>query len=539
MNISFYNYENLSIEIKELMKCACSIYQIMLNKSNSPKDSLSAAIIDSYCSEEKFAYALYLAFFFTDNNWKNKLIIYKDLDIDKLLSFICLKKEDILLLEENEIIEIYKKYYQIILVKNSNKFEIIKFMNSEVIYSLFYEMFLNNTKILDDFAKKYLPYLNSFKYHKSFDDAYSYAIKNGSINTFSEMECEEKIVPDNLVAIQKSDYINLNRDKLWNLLEDIKEKFVGQEELIENLFYNIINNILIALNNGDFSSRSIIFLDGSTGTGKTAITNAISSGLNIPFVATSVTNYSATGYVGGNITDTLVSLYNSSHGDLNKAENGIIVFDEFDKLATLGTNLEMKKAVQQQLLDFLGGGKYLIKPNQNEKSIEFDTSKITFVCLGALSKLRDELSNTPNPIGFERVFASTPNSYEITPDDLVSIGLERELVGRFNTYLHTLDYTKEDLYKILTESSISPLKAFEELVKNNGKKLVIGKGVLEIIVDEAYKLKTGARSLQTIVNSIRTKYLKEILRSSNDIIYLDKDIVLEITSNTFKRIRRV
>ena len=75
-------------------------------------------------------------------------------------------------------------------------------------------------------------------------------------------------------------------------------------------------------------------------------------------------------------------------------------------------------------------------------------------------------------------------------------------------------------------------------MENNGKKLVIGDGVLEIIVDEAYKLKTGARSLQTIVNSIRTKYLKEILRSSSDTIYLDKEIVLEITGNTFKRIRR-
>ena len=62
---------------------------------------------------------------------------------------------------------------------------------------------------------------------------------------------------------------------------------------------------------------------------------------------------------------------------------------------------------------------------------------------------RRNISSVSNPIGFERVFESTHDSYEITPDDLVRIGLERELVGRFNTYLHTNDYTKEDLYKIL------------------------------------------------------------------------------------------
>ncbi len=411
-------------------------------------------------------------------------------------------------------------------------------MSSEVLYGLFYEIFWGNTKILDAFAQKFMPYLSSFKYHKSFDDAYNYALKNGSLKVLDEMAHEEASTITDLVLLEKKNYISLNSDKLWTLLEDIKKRFVGQEELAENLFYNIVNNLSIALNNGDASSRSIIFLDGSTGTGKTTITSAISSGLNVPFAASSITNYSATGYVGGNITDTLVSLYNNAHGNLEKAERGIIVFDEFDKLAIKGNNFEMKKAVQQQLLDFLGGGKYFINPSSTEKNIEFDTSKITFVCLGSLSELRDAKTNVSNPIGFERVFESTHDSYEITPDDLVRIGLERELVGRFNTYLHTNDYTKEDLYKILTESSISPLKTFAELVENNGKKLVIGEGVLEIIVDEAYKLKTGARSLQTIVNSIRTKYLKEILRSSSDTIYLDKEIVLEITGNTFKRIRR-
>ncbi len=538
MNIELYSYKNLSLGTKELMKYACSIYQTMLNKSSNTKDTIRSAVIDSYGSEEKFAYALYLAFFFADNSWGTKLTSYKDLNIDDLLGFVCLKKEDIKILEEKEIVEIYKKYYQIIIAKISNKSEEIKFMSPEVLYGLFYEIFWGNTKILDAFAQKFMPYLSSFKYHKSFDDAHNYAIKNGSLKVLDEMAHEEASTITDLVALEKKNCISLNSDKLWTLLEDIKKKFVGQEETVENLFYNIVNNLSIALNNGDASSRSIIFLDGSTGTGKTAITSAISSGLNVPFAASSITNYSATGYVGGNITDTLISLYNNAHGNLEKAKRGIIVFDEFDKLAIKGNNLEMKKAVQQQLLDFLGGGKYFINPSSTEKNIEFDTSKITFVCLGALSELRDELINVSNPIGFERYFESTHDTYEITPDDLVRIGLERELVGRFNTYLHTNDYTKEDLYKILTESSISPLKTFEELVKNNGKKLVIGEGVLEIIVDEAYKLKTGARSLQTIVNSIRTKYLKEILRSSSDTIYLDKEIVLEITGNTFKRIRR-
>ena len=225
MNIELYSYKNLSLGTKELMKYACSIYQTMLNKSSNTKDTIRSAVIDSYGSEEKFAYALYLAFFFADNSWGTKLTSYK---------------EDIKILEEKEIVEIYKKYYQIIIAKISNKSEEIKFMSPEVLYGLFYEIFWGNTKILDAFAQKFMPYLSSFKYHKSFDDAYNYAIKNGSLKVLDEMAHEEASTITDLVALEKKNYISLNSDKLWTLLEDIKKKFVGQEETVENLFYNIV-----------------------------------------------------------------------------------------------------------------------------------------------------------------------------------------------------------------------------------------------------------------------------------------------------------
>ncbi|NLL45019.1 MAG: AAA domain-containing protein [Mollicutes bacterium] len=133
-------------------------------------------------------------------------------------------------------------------------------------------------------------------------------------------------------------------------------------------------------------------LDGPTGTGKVAITREITEKLSLPFVSTSVTNYSATGYVGGDITDILKELYNTADGDIEKAQRGIVVFDEFDKIAySRNSGLEMKRAVQQQLFDFLGGGKYNIRVGNSifdMKEIEFDTSKLTFVCLAALTDLR-------------------------------------------------------------------------------------------------------------------------------------------------------
>ncbi|NLL44505.1 MAG: hypothetical protein GX247_02415, partial [Mollicutes bacterium] len=33
---------------------------------------------------------------------------------------------------------------------------------------------------------------------------------------------------------------------IWNLLDTIKTKFIGQEEAVEDLFYNIVNNQRLA-----------------------------------------------------------------------------------------------------------------------------------------------------------------------------------------------------------------------------------------------------------------------------------------------------
>ena len=309
----------------------------------------------------------------------------------------------------------------------------------------------------------------------------------------------------------------------------------------EALFYNIVNNQQLAeMEDIPDDQRSIIFIDGPTGTGKTAITREITEKLGIPFTASSVTNYSSTGYVGGNITDVLKELYRKADGDIEKAQRGIIVFDEFDKIAySRSGGLEMKKAVQQQLLDFLGGGKYNVRIGNSifdMREIEFDTSKLTFVCLGALTNLRSKKTETRQTMGFVQQKQFTEEqAYSITPQDLMSIGLEKELVGRFNTYLHTDDYSKETLEKILRESTISPLIGFKKWIEARGKQLVIDDDIYSLIAEQAYELNTGARSLQTVMNNIRTPFIKEVLRGTRDTIYLDSEVVINSNSQAMNR----
>lgn len=342
-----------------------------------------------------------------------------------------------------------------------------------------------------------------------------------------------------VTAKEMTNSVMNNPENIKKKLASIEQKFIGQENAAKLLFFNIIKNQKLAsIPNIPSGTRSIMFIDGPSGTGKTAITKDITDNLGLPFVATSITNYSASGYVGGNITDILKELYVKSGGDLSKAERGIVVLDELDKIVNNSSrDLTMKTAVQHQLLDFLGGGKYTIEVDKGQ-TVEFDTSKLTFVCLGALTNLRNDKMqmSSSRPIGFNVKYdeSTKAKNYSITPEDLIKMGFEKELVGRFNTYVHTKDYSKSDLKKILLESKISPLIGFKTLVSSFGKKLVIDEDAYDLIAEAAYDLNTGARSLQTVVNNLNSRYLEELLVGAEEEIHITFEDVKRINEAAFK-----
>lgn len=354
---------------------------------------------------------------------------------------------------------------------------------------------------------------------------------------------EEKNQIDEKEQKRLDELAYLESDEIWQILDEIKLKFIGQEQAVEDIFYNIINNQRMILNDDlQDGERSIMFIDGPTGTGKTAIITEITDRLNIPFVRTSSTKFSPAGYKGEDIESTLEQLLKKADRDIEKAQKGIIVFDEFDKLVynpEEGNGLDIKKAVQQQLLDFMGGGTYKVSIMQSlfgNISADFDTSKLTFICLGALTNLRENKSVEKKSTGFNAsIETKKKESYEITPQDLINLGYERELVGRINTYLHTEEYSKEDLLRILKESTISPMKGFINLVNSYHKELVIEDGVYEAIVDNAYEYDTGIRGVQATMNSIRSIYLKELMRSKEPTVYLDVESVNRACKNSITR----
>ncbi len=581
-----FTYENFDDETKEYLNKAMDIYSTIKDKKISKiVGFLGDKKKYTFSTQDKKILSLFIAGFYAPSLSKI-LEGYDDLGKNDAFDFISTKEEDISNLEKKEYSNFYEKYMKSELMSISEycvSYHEIKKIASETIF-LSLEgngASIHNSDIMNYFADAYDIDALFFGEHPIFNAIENYATSKGLLqeksNKFSNYyDYSDLFNPksnydnknsDNIPKFkfigatplkdmfkevfdtgekppidQEEKKIDLDSEELWSILDDIKAKFIGQERAVEDLFYNIVNNQDLAKETDTFDGeRSIIFLDGPTGTGKTAITREITDKLDIPFTATSIVNYSSTGYVGGNITDTLKELYKKANGNLDKAERGIIVFDEFDKIIYDRKNggLEMKKAVQQQLLDFMGGGKYEIVVGDNPfnmRRVSFDTSKLTFVCLAALTDLRDKKTSNKQLIGFgNRMEVHDNESYTITPQDLIDLGYERELVGRFNTYLHTDEYSNRGLLRILKESTISPIIGFERWIDSRGKNLIIEAGVYEAIADAAYDLNTGARSLQTVMNNIRTPFLKEVLCGKEKTIYLDVDTVKNITEETVKR----
>ncbi len=344
---------------------------------------------------------------------------------------------------------------------------------------------------------------------------------------------------------------NYKEENLYNLpdlnelIEQIKTKIVGQDEAIASVVSNIYaNQILIKKMDKSklTSSKVSILIDGATGTGKTAIIKETTDQLKLPIVICNSSDFSAIGYVGSSLTDVLTKLLEQTHGDLELAQKGIICIDEIDKLGGYDIDREkaMKNVVQEELLTYIGGSKINVPISKGSyRTIEFDTSYLTFIGLGAFMDIRDKKNkiNNKKSIGFNQSLTNNlENNYVITEQDYLEYGFKREFLGRFLLRTSTKSYNVSDYKNILLNSSISPLKVFEEFVKLfNVKEVTYDDNFIDYISEKAYKLGFGVRGLQKIFSDLKNHMLIDILNKKKDSIHLTKEIVINLENNNIKR----
>ena len=303
---------------------------------------------------------------------------------------------------------------------------------------------------------------------------------------------------------EKKMEINIQEIDPEVVIDKIKEKVVAQDEVLETVVRYIHRNQMIIETQTDEEierKKGNLIIDGPTGTGKTYIMKQVARNMKLPIVITQATAYTSTGYRGVELQKMLVELLKATDGDLEAAERGIIVMDEFDKLGNgkADSPLEIRKAVQEDLLTYMSGAKYTVE--YKGKSYDFDTSKISFVCLGAFTDYREKQKENLDETG----------NYQMHAKDYIEAGIMREMVGRFKVMTSTKKYSIEALKSILTDSTASPIRDLISTgITTYNTNIIFDDLIIDQIAEYAYNLNTGARALQTVISDIENTILKEL-----------------------------
>lgn len=350
-------------------------------------------------------------------------------------------------------------------------------------------------------------------------------------------------------------YLRIN-DKAKKLAKKLREEQIKEDDELysfsdsppsESTNRSSIEQITFDLNAKDEDlelSKSNILLLGPSGSGKTLLAKTLAKVLNVPFSITDCTQLTQAGYIGEDVELCIERLLINSNYDVEKAEKGIVVLDEVDKLSkpsvANGTKDVAGEGVQQALLKLIEGTTVHVqvkkpinkeKDGQNNNAVskknetyQIDTSNILFVLMGAFVGLDQHISTrlAKTSIGFEADINEESGSKQksqlkqikledgrkvsalelLQPQDLVSYGMIPELIGRVPVITGLESLNETDLLSILTEPKNALLSQYEYIFKQFGVRLAITQQALTKIADLALSEGTGARGLRGIMERL-------------------------------------
>ncbi len=340
----------------------------------------------------------------------------------------------------------------------------------------------------------------------------------------------------------------------------LDQYIIGQDKAKKKIsvaVYNHYKRIKLRKGASDVEvAKSNILLIGPTGTGKTLMAQTLARILSVPFAITDATTLTEAGYVGEDVENVVLKLFQAAGGTIEKTQRGIIYIDEIDKIGRKSDSPSITRdvsgeGVQQALLKIIEGTLTNIPPQGGRKHpyqefIPVDTTDILFICGGAFNGLDKIIGQRigKSAVGFKSQLKARKGDgsadllAELVPQDLIKYGMIPELVGRIPVVALFDELSVEDLVAVLSRPKNAIVKQFQKLFEMEGVELEFEEDALTAIARESVLKKLGARGLRTIIEDLMLDLMFELPSSRRDTKIVITREMVEAAGPGFVRLKK-